>query len=506
MSILNHAPVGFQLRDYQQKVLLEVEAKWDKTDVMVIDSPVGSGKSLLSMTIANWCNSSQTSAVVTTPRVALQDQYLRDWPNLPTLKGMAHYHCKDMDTDCASAYEILEERCNNCPYSKAKDRVIAAPTGLYNIHSCIFLYNGRNPNTPKLKDVIIIDEAHTLFSTLSGMYEISLWKHLENYPDEMETIGDVHAFLQRRIRELENEVESLKGGSTNDKKEAIKIKQKVDKFYRIMDGISKSPSNFFIQKDQEMYYGRMRDLLKIRPQDLSGLPPLLWGSKQKIVLMTGTWNAQDIKMLGLGNKRVTTVFVDNPIPPEQRPIVIPQGLNMSREYQDKNLPAMAKLIDEIRKQHDSKGVVHITYPLAEKLSKYLNGSNYLYHTADNSSEVLQQFLSSKDKVVMVACGMTTGLDLVGEDYQWQVIAKIPYPSLGDPLVRKWLQDSPDWYRWLSVSLVLQAVGRICRGPKDYGVTYILDNTAGTLDGKRLGLLKRAGSMIPKYFKEAVKYE
>ena len=222
--------------------------------------------------------------------------------------------------------------------------------------------------------------------------------------------------------------------------------------------------------------------------------------------MSGTLNQKDIDMLGLLNKRVNFVSVKNPIPADRMPIIIPKGLNMSAKYLEANLPAMASLIKGLKETHKGKGIVHMTYNVSNRLATLLKGEGYLYHTQETKEAVLAEFLSSKKNVVLIACGMTTGLDLNGEDYQWQAIAKVPYPSLGDPLVAKWLKDDPEWYTWLSLRQVLQATGRICRGAGDFGKTYILDNTVGTLDGKRVGLFSRGSRMIPKYFKEAVKYE
>ena len=503
-SILDCAPDGFTLRPYQIVALEEIERVWQSADVILLDAPVGSGKSLISMTISKWQNILGKSVAITTPRVALQEQYLRDWPELPTLKGMSHYHCSTYDMSCSSVSELMDNKCEGCVYTACRNQSLVASTALFNVHSYIFLYNSKYTKT-KPKDVLIIDEAHTTFDILSDQFELRLWKHKDRYPDEMETVGDVYTFLEAEAKKFPNEIQLLLKGDSDDKKEAEKVKKKQEKYLRVMEGLSRAPTNFFIQKEQELYNKKYQEVLRIRPLDLNHMPEILWSPRQKIVMMTGTIHDQDIKMLGLKNRRVVTVKVPNPIPAERRPVVITQGLNMGAEYQDKNLKAMAAQIERLAGIHGGKGVVHLTYGLSHKLSAYLTDPRYMYHTSDNREEVLDNFLKSEEDKILIACGMTTGLDLVGPKYQWQAIAKVPYPSLGDPLIRKWLNENPDWFNWLSVRQVLQAVGRICRGPDDYGVTYILDNSVGTFDGKRFGLFKRVGKMIPDYFKEAVRY-
>jgi Rad3-related DNA helicase len=499
-----YAPQGYTLRDYQIDALTQIASVWDKSEVVVLEAPVGSGKSVLAMTLANWLNKKGKSVAVTTPMVSLQTQYLRDWPDLPTLKGMSHYMCPDMDISCAEVDALLDGKCKGCHYIQCKNNVLESKKALFNVHSYIYLYNNRHNKVPP-KDVLIIDEAHTTFDILSEQFEVTLWKKHDKYPDKMDTIGDVYSFLEVKASELIRQRDYLLDGSKEDKKEADKLNKKIDKYERVMAGIKRSPTTFFLQPTEMEYRGKLEEAIRVRPLNLRGMPEILWRGKQKVVLMTGTIHKKDVDMLGLCGKRVSTITVKNPIPANARPVVIPMGLNMGYKYQEANLPAMARLIKELANKYNGKGVVHITYGLSDKLSKYLKDDIFMFHNSETREETLDKFMRSDGKKVLMACGMTTGLDLAGEEYQWQAIAKIAYPSLGDPLVAKWLKDDPEWFQWLSVRQVLQATGRICRGPNDYGVTYILDNTAGTMDGKRMGLLSRASRMIPQYFKEAVKY-
>jgi Rad3-related DNA helicase len=500
-----YAPPGFTLRSYQVEALNKIKDVWNTTDLIALDAPVGSGKSVLAMTIANWQNSLGKTVAVTTPMVQLQDQYLRDWPNLPTLKGMSHYHCDTMGMSCADVDEMLESKCDGCKYTACKKSVLTSDKALFNVHSYIFLYNSKR-NKEKPKDVLIIDEAHTTFDILAEQFEIVLWKKQDKYPDGMDTVGHIYDFLLEKSKVMERERDCLARGTKDDKKEADKLTKKIDKYQRVMSGIQKSPANFFLQQTEMDYRGKQEKAIRVRLLNLRGMPEILWKPNQKIILMTGTIHPKDIDMLGLKNRRVSMVAVKNPIHASRMPIVITKGLNMGSKYQEGNLPGMAALIKDLKSSNKGKGVVHMTYNMSNKLATLLTGPGYLYHTPETKEAVLASFIESKEDVVLIACGMTTGLDLAGPDYTWQAIAKVPYPSLGDPLVAKWLKDDPEWFTWLAIRQVLQATGRICRGPTDYGITFILDNTVGTLDGKRMGLFSRGSRMVPKYFKEAVRYE
>ena len=81
----------------------------------------------------------------------------------------------------------------------------------------------------------------------------------------------------------------------------------------------------------------------------------------------------------------------------------------------------------------------------------------------------------------VAC--EEGLDLPGEKYPLNIIAKVPFlPYKSDEWTdrRKALDNAlPSEQRWENVSVALsiqQACGRCTRGPSDWSETYILDSS------------------------------
>ena len=94
--------------------------------------------------------------------------------------------------------------------------------------------------------------------------------------------------------------------------------------------------------------------------------------------------------------------------------------------------------------------------------------------------------------MLVASGMYEGLDLVDDTARWQVVSKIPWPSLADPAMKWRANEDPDFYNWETLRQVIQACGRVCRGPDDYGVTYILDSTWNRLE-------REAAHLFPDWF-------
>ena len=78
--------------------------------------------------------------------------------------------------------------------------------------------------------------------------------------------------------------------------------------------------------------------------------------------------------------------------------------------------------------------------------------------------------------------MTEGLDLRDDDARFCIIAKVPWPDMGDPYVRERMRRDGDWYANQAAMAVVQSSGRIVRHAADYGETYIFDSSFGRLVG------------------------
>jgi Rad3-related DNA helicase len=170
---------------------------------------------------------------------------------------------------------------------------------------------------------------------------------------------------------------------------------------------------------------------------------------------------------------------------------------MSYKYQDVSVPIMAKyLLTLLDKHPDEKGLIHVPYQLAVKLRPHLKHKRLMWHDNKDKDEAYKAFRATTQPAVLVASGMAEGVDLPYDAGRWQAIIKIQYPSLADNLMKYFMNSEPSWYAWLSVRTLVQQCGRICRGPDDYGVTYILDVAFENL-------LRYNKRLMPKYFLDAL---
>jgi Rad3-related DNA helicase len=93
--------------------------------------------------------------------------------------------------------------------------------------------------------------------------------------------------------------------------------------------------------------------------------------------------------------------------------------------------------------------------------------------------------------------MDTGVSLDADKARFQVIAKIPYPSLASQKNKLRQKNNPEWYTWKTISGLIQMTGRAVRSSEDYADTIIID-------GSFSDLLKYSGQYFPHWFQEAIK--
>jgi Rad3-related DNA helicase len=111
--------------------------------------------------------------------------------------------------------------------------------------------------------------------------------------------------------------------------------------------------------------------------------------------------------------------------------------------------------------------------------------------------VLDKFLSIED-AVLLAPSFERGIDLPEEDCQVIIIAKVPYPYLGDKQIsaRMRTRGGQTWYAVQTIRSIAQMTGRGMRSAGDWCDTYVLDAQFRRIykDHKRL---------FPKWWRESL---
>jgi Rad3-related DNA helicase len=94
--------------------------------------------------------------------------------------------------------------------------------------------------------------------------------------------------------------------------------------------------------------------------------------------------------------------------------------------------------------------------------------------------------------------MHEGVDLKEDLSRFQIITKLPFPSLGSKIVQGRRRAVPEWYDYTTALKLIQATGRSVRTETDTAATYILDVAFDWF-------YRRNRKLFPRYWQEAVKF-
>ena len=172
---------------------------------------------------------------------------------------------------------------------------------------------------------------------------------------------------------------------------------------------------------------------------------------------------------------------------------------MSSREIDNTLPKLVEAVKSIMKQHKGqKGIIHChTFKIANHLKKAIRSKRLLVHDSSNRDEILRKHIDGKADTILLSPSMTEGVDLKDDASRFQILCKVPYPYLGDKLVKKRMYKWKWWYPLQTTKKVIQSVGRSVRNEEDFAVTYILDQDWDRFYSKNK-------SMFPQTFQEALK--
>lgn len=117
-----------------------------------------------------------------------------------------------------------------------------------------------------------------------------------------------------------------------------------------------------------------------------------------------------------------------------------------------------------------------TYKIAKFLKENIDNGRLLTHTSSDRDQVLERHILSKEPTVLLSPSMTEGVDLKDERSRFQIVCKVPYPYIGDPVIAHKMKHDKGWYGWITAITMVQSFGRSVRSASDHAVTYILDDS------------------------------
>lgn len=505
-------------QDRAIKFILESFVEQGKRFV-VCELGTGLGKSAIGLTVAQAVNQQLTgersgSYFLTTQKV-LQDQYIDDFgPNalglMRTIKSSANYQCTyHPNQSCAESRRVLPhvrelkqaadfvKVCSSrCPYSKEKSDFMQCSMSVTNFS--YFLSETMYAGKLEPRHLLVIDEAHNIEATLSDFVEIVF---SEKFSEEILKCKIPKKHDQQSVFDWVNKkyLPSLKKAM---RKSEIEVKKetangsdisKISKQYELLDKHickvnrfvdSYDPKNWILNTVlNETKSGKWNRKFEFKPIDVSRFcEEKLFKFGEKVLMMSATIINKDsfCKSVGLDPGEVGFISIPTPFSPENRPLnVLPVG-SMSKKNIEQTLPKMAEVIKEILRQHSNeKGIIHATsFKIANYIYETLNDPRILIHDSMNKDDVLRHHRDTIEPTVLLSPSMAEGVNLSDNLSRFQIMCKVPFPYLGDEVVKRRMENDEDWYPYQTAKTVIQALGRSIRNEKDFAVSYILDSDWG----------------------------
>jgi len=505
---------------------------------VVIEAGTGVGKSAIGLTIAKYLNSHmpkvdgfQDGAYFLTTQKLLQEQYVSDFGeprgSMCQVMSSANYQCNFHKTQsCADSQRMLKAESDKsskfartcgyqCNYKQAKMKFMQSSESVTNFS--YFLAETSYAGKLIPRKLLVIDEAHNTDTELGGFIEISMSERFAktalkiNMPDITTQkqawrwiIDDYHPKLKAHLLHYEVMLEKM-GIQDKIKTDFINIAKQ----FEMLEKHESKVSRFVELYDEENWVfnlvegeGQSMRKLEFKPIDVSGYAEqILFKSGSKVLMMSATILNREgfCKTLGITEDQCSFISIPSPFPPENHPIMAFPIAKMSASTIDQDLPKLAEAVRSILAQHpNEKGIIHChTFKIAKYLQQHVKSPRILIHGSEDRIQKLQEHMTSPKPTVLLSPSMQEGVDLKGDLSRFQIICKVPYPYLGDKIVKKRMHRWTWWYPLQTAKTVVQALGRSIRSSDDHAVSYILD-----ADWHRF--YDKHSELFPESFKKSIR--
>lgn len=538
--LLDYFPKDKRPRDGQKKILEELDSAISSGHKkIIISAPTGIGKSHIAKTLAD----SQKSSFIVTSTKQLQDQYVKDFPKIPTIKGMSNFACFQlMDFEkvenpsdalrkkltcekgqctirkkgkkpdvCKYKIKPEKEKDKWCLYYKQKSNGLEAPQTILN-YSLYFQMKKFQSKLDTLREITIFDEAHSIENEIVRFIGHEIWAgYLKetnvNHKDfDLSTVDGILTLLEmmeNKYAEILTEMENK--GRAGNAKEAQRYSQLVNRYKKTVDVyslIDDEKENFVVQ-EPEMLNGEFRRV-SVVPIDISKFADSFFDSEYQIFMSATIDNNNFAKSLGFND----CAFIDiskSPFKTENRKVEFHNVRYLSNRSSEDDKLAIVKKIDELLKHHKNDRGLILTSSIArckfivKNLSDESKSRIRLAHSENEGgrtiNEILEEHGQNKDGVLL-SSSLWQGIDLKDDLSRFQIIEKCPYLYLGDKRVEIKKEKDENWYYYQTTVKLLQGIGRSVRNENDFATTYVLD-------GAVQNLLKYNKKMVPISFHDVL---
>jgi len=497
----------------------------DRPKLAMVEAPVGIGKSALGIAYGELIGSKLTTVLTAT--ISLQEQYERDFDDMVVFKGRGNYECEENGLTAAEGVCLSRPgyHCDSDYYvmlrTMERARRVAANYAVYLNH----LFYSRLTRKP---DLLVCDEGHRLLDILTQFETVKLDAGL---CQKLGVVGQGWGSLEEAVGwpSLEyamNWARLHKGRVQSSMQDAIINGDKKAKLwsqlYRQITGIEDAGEDYITLKTGEV--------LEAAPLWPRKAAKRLFGSARNVLIQSATlygghvladllglmtWTGTDRPGLHVQRTEPTYAFytVPSPFDSARWPTYFRPVVSLNKGSTDAEWGRMAEVVhDYVHRYSSVKGVIHVaaTNQVDRVLVELRRCSDCNHRVLSprrggrangTRAELLTRFQRSPLGTWLCHYSVGEGEDFTGDLGRIQLIAKVPYPDLGDKLTRLRSEEpgmGRRMYAAMTLAKIAQTAGRVMRHDKDFGETVILD-------GSFRRLWQWHQDLAPDWFKDVLVY-
>ena len=555
-EIEKNFPTDLVPRDIQKQILKEIQTNLDSGyKKIVISAPTGVGKSAMGIAISQYFG----DGFFVTGTKSLQDQYTHDFPQLRPVKGKSNFECLkimekkkiedpilakelghtcekgDCDEGTKKNSDGIDQKiyCSfkpslkdfstsgesdglTCTYYNQKYLGLKSDFSLWNYSAFFQLMKNSSIFAEYLgKKVCIFDEAHGIEDQIINFIGIDISnKQLEecsidvrrydlsNNKDLDALLIAMRTFYGTKFGEMKKDQHD--GKNVNESL----MKRYDDNFIKITDIIAElnsDPENFVVSDKTGDLANNVP--ISIKPLVISKYVDDFFKTECQIFMSATINKANFCETMGLDD--ATVAFIDtpkSPFPYDHRKVEFLNVASLTSTSLPKDEESAIKKIDELLTEHKNERGLILTSSIkrCNDIRNHLSPENKkrisICHSKNSDGTTQDEKITQHRKTpnsVLLSSSLWEGVDLKDEDSRFQIIAKVPYKSLGDKRVLEKMKKFQSWYDYETMVRILQGFGRSIRSESDWAITYVIDS-------KINDLIKRTRSDIPKAYWDVLK--
>ena len=463
----------------------------DRPKLAMVEAPTGIGKSALGLAYGELIDSKLTTVLTAT--ISLQEQYERDFSDMVVFKGRGNFECQN---GLSAAEGICMSRpgycCDSDYYVMRREveqaRRVAANYAVYLNH----LFYSRLDRKP---DLLVCDEGHRLLDILTQFETVKLDSMLPHklgfhLLDSLgwDSLEEAQAWAQEHKDKVQTSMQDA-----------------------IIHGDKKAKLWVQFRRQIGNILGAGEDYITLRTGEVLEAAPL-WPRKAAAALFRSAHNVliQSATLYGghtlaellhigfplseegirsaLAHERPYTFYtVPSPFNSARWPTYFRPVVSLSKRSSDADWARMAEVVhDYVHRYSSVKGVIHVAAKnQARKVGAVADGCTHCrrrlaYPGAGVArAETFARFRTAPQGTWLIHYSAGEGESFDDDTARIQLIAKVPYPDLGDKLTRLRSEEpgmGRRMYAAMTLAKIAQTAGRVMRHEGDFGETVILDGS------------------------------